>query len=994
MRRFLSLIAMLVGFRAALPADSAPALEWVNRLAGSGLTSVAGAAVDAHGNLYVVGTTSSIDIPTVAATQRNAGGTPLVRINTAAGGADKLYPPGLSAISHMAADPRNPGVLYAAMTNGIFKSLTNGSSWSGLALLGPNTTINSLVIDPSNSNTLYAATTAQGILQSLDGGVSWNSIDNGIAPRSDGSVDAYQLWIDPNTPQVLFASVTNGGLVRSADGGASWTQIGTPISSTLVFDPFVANTVYLGGPQGILKSTDDGQTFAPLSTLPGPAVVASLIADPFRPGILFAASYQAGIFQSADSGATWTQKSKAQTSHLAEDPNRPVIYADAVYGIVASTDGFTTTIPLGPPANVVTQILVAGTTVFEVVTPTNDAFVWKLDANGNTVYATYFGGSSDDSATAMALGADGSVYVTGTTRSVDFPITAGVYASKMPGYPNTLASFVFRLNPDGSLGWSTYFSDFQSAAKAIAVDSAGNPYVGGNSSGGLPTTPGAYQTQFKQTYLCTGLIGCFPGPTSAFVTKLNAQGSGLFYSTYVPTDNNKKTVTAALSLAIDSSGNAWFGGNGNVVEVNSSGSALLASNFQSGVMINAVALDSNSNLYATGKTLTGLNGTLVFPATAGAFQTAPLMPTGLTNAFVIKWDGSLSHILAATLLGGELYDAGESIAINRAGNVIVSGQTSSRALPTHAPFQAAFSARTGFVAGFDTSLSHLLFSTYLGDEHNFDAGAAAADGQGNVLMAGTTLTQGGSSLGRLVANKISLPAPPAARLDSVVNAASRLAVPIAPGEPIVATGSGFGPDAQLLIDGAPLPTVSATGTTLVAIMPDGAKTSGAYQIQVSSGGVLSNPVSVAAAPTSPAIFSTDGSGVGQGYILNSDGTLNSPANPASVGSPITIYATGVGAYTLDQGYAVTALPPAVFVDVFWANGIAAVTGPVSGFPGNVFQLSVYVPDPAQYADQNPSLKNFKFPPQVAIRLGMGPVSPYDYSGPAMISQAGIVLNVQ
>jgi len=151
---------------------------------------------------------------------------------------------------------------------------------------------------------------------------------------------------------------------------------------------------------------------------------------------------------------------------------------------------------------------------------------------------------------------------------------------------------------------------------------------------------------------------------------------------------------------------------------------------------------------------------------------------------------------------------------------------------------------------------------------------------------------------------------------------------------------------------------------------------------------------VPAAPASPAIFSTDGSGFGQGYILNSDGTLNSPTNPATAGSPITIYATGPGGYTLDHGYAVTALLPTVYIGGFYANGIAAVTGPVAGLPGNVYQLSVYVPDPAQYADQNPSLKNFKFPPQVGIKLGMGPVSPYDYSGAAMISQSGIVLNVQ
>jgi uncharacterized protein (TIGR03437 family) len=295
------------------------------------------------------------------------------------------------------------------------------------------------------------------------------------------------------------------------------------------------------------------------------------------------------------------------------------------------------------------------------------------------------------------------------------------------------------------------------------------------------------------------------------------------------------------------------------------------------------------------------------------------------------------------------------------------------------------------VAGLDASLSHLLFSTYVGDEHPFDAHAVAVDGQGNLLMAGSTLTAGGGFVGGepgasynfpglLVANKIALPAPPAVRLDTVVHAASRLAAPIAPGEPIVAMGSGFGPDAQFVIDGAPLAPVGASSGSLVAIMPDGAKTSGGYVVQIASGGTRSNPVFVPAAPASPGIYSADGSGVGQGYILNSDGTLNSPANPAARGSAITIFAAGAGAFTLDHGYAVTALAPSVYIGGFYANGIAAFTRPVAGLPGNVFQLSVYVPNSAAE--------------RASVRLVMGPVNPSNFANSSFVSQSGIVLNIK
>jgi uncharacterized protein (TIGR03437 family) len=362
---------------------------------------------------------------------------------------------------------------------------------------------------------------------------------------------------------------------------------------------------------------------------------------------------------------------------------------------------------------------------------------------------------------------------------------------------------------------------------------------------------------------------------------------------------------------------------------------------------------------------------------------------------VVKWDGGLSRILAATLLGGESADQGQSIAIDGSGNVIVSGFTDSEAFPTHAPFQASFSARAGFVAGLDSSLSRLLFSTYLGDGRPFAAYAAVPDGNGNILLAGSTLTPGGGFMGGdngasyttgalLVANKIALPPEAAARLDSVVNFASRMAAPLSPGEAIAAIGSGFGTDAQLLIDGVALAPISRSATMLVGVMPDGAKTSGAFQVQVSTGGTVSNPVYVPAAAASPGIYSVDGSGYGQGYILNGDGTLNSPSNPAAPGSAITIFATGVGAYTLAGPYAVTALMAAVFIDGVYADGIAATMAPVAGLPGNVYRLGVFVPNPA----------TVKLPQQVRVRLAMGEVDPSNPDNSALLSQPGVILNVK
>jgi uncharacterized protein (TIGR03437 family) len=125
-------------------------------------------------------------------------------------------------------------------------------------------------------------------------------------------------------------------------------------------------------------------------------------------------------------------------------------------------------------------------------------------------------------------------------------------------------------------------------------------------------------------------------------------------------------------------------------------------------------------------------------------------------------------------------------------------------------------------------------------------------------------------------------------------------------------------------------------------------------------------------------------GTGEGLIFNSDGTLNSPNNPAATGSAIAILVNGVGPTTTENGYAVTSLPVAVFLDGFYANGIDATVQAMPGMPGLVYKISVYVPTPAEIQAANPDLKNFTFPPQIPVTFFVGGAS----------SQGGILLSVK
>ncbi|MGD0300542.1 MAG: SBBP repeat-containing protein [Bryobacteraceae bacterium] len=1002
---------------AGLHADSskAPALDWVKTLGGSGASSVSAVAADTQGNLYIAGSTTSLDLLTVAAAQPHAGGSPLIRIDPTAATVQNLYSPDLTAIANIAVDARNPATIYAVSPASLLRSTDAGNTWKILPGLPSGTNLNAVAVDPTNSSVIYLGTTPLGAFKSTDGGATWAAINNGIPPIPEQtltgaiiqSLDVALIWIDPKSPNSLFALSGSFALFRSGDGGRSWSVSPVPgfVYGSLAFDPFTKGTLYAGGPGYYIKSTDEGQNWIPFAAqLTEPVTIAP---DPFHPGVLYAGNYSA-LYRSTDSGQTWTQEINSETALIVADPNKAVMYANLLgIGIVQSTDGFKTYSQIGPQSNQVLQILVAGSLVFELSAPTTDVFVTKLDNNGNIVFSTYFGGTGTDSAFGLALGTDGSVYVTGQTDSADFPVTKGAYLTTFPiisslGPPQT-ASFVFKLNPNGSLAWSTYFTNFNSSPGAIAVDSAGNPYVGGGTSGGLPVTPGAYETQFSPVGCGPGNIGpCFI-PTSAFLTKFNSQGSALIFSTYISQDRQNNLIENVNAIALAPNGNIYLADNGleslsggSVYSMNATGSALLQSNASQPIAVDSIALDSAGNLYATGTALAH------FVATPGAFQSSPqpAIPAlpGVNgngpNAFVLKFDSTLSKVLAATLLGGEGSDAGQSIAIDASGNVIVGGYTSSKAFPLGAPFQASFSDSSGFVAGFDSSLSHLLFSTYLGDIRPFTVQGAIPDGHGNLLLAGATQIKNSGLISDLanffpvpnavIANKIALSPAPAVQLDSVVNYASQLGVPLSPGEAIAATGSGFGPDAKLVLDGQPLPVVSASANTIVSVIPNNAQTSGAVRVTVSNNGITSNPVYLPAAAASPGIYSVDGLGVGQGYILNADGTPNSQSNPAAPGSPITIFATGVGPFSLAGTFAVTDQPVAVFVDGFYSNGIAAVMKPVPGLPGDVYQIGVYIPNPASLVSQNPDLMGFILPPEVSVTMSVG----------AARSQNGIALWVK
>lgn len=276
-----------------------------------------------------------------------------------------------------------------------------------------------------------------------------------------------------------------------------------------------------------------------------------------------------------------------------------------------------------------------------------------------------------------------------------------------------------------------------------------------------------------------------------------------------------------------------------------------------------------------------------------------------------------------------------------------------------------------------------------------DAGGSRADAGGSgdaVGIAAVTLDagamymtgftgQGKALLARIEKALVAIPATrPHIYWECVVNAASYIGGGVAPGEIMTILGSAMGPpelvrfrlaedgrlattlaETRILFNGVPAPLLYVSDRQSSAIVPYAVAGRPSVEVQVEYRGVRSDVVTMPVLASRPGIFSLDGSGRGQGAILNQDGSLNSPSNPARRGSIVTIYATGGGEAAPDivDGQILsgvlpgTGLPVSAFFDLDYVFGEEAPTqgdvlyaGGSSGSVAGLLQVNVRVPPDA------------------------------------------------
>lgn len=620
-----------------------------------------------------------------------------------------------------------------------------------------------------------------------------------------------------------------------------------------------------------------------------------------------------------------------------------------------------------------------------------DAFVAKLDPTGSTVlYCTYIGGTQDESAKAIAVDIAGDAYVSGETRSTDFPVKNAVQTTLGGGYD----AFLLKLNPSGSaLIYSTYLGGgADDHAYGVSTDDSGAAYATGSTKSTNFPVKNALQPALAPNSSSVQV-------TDAFVTKLDANGA-LSYSTYY----GGSGTDSGAAIAVDGpTGAAYVTGTTDtsfpvtvptfitpvsnsktcsttafVFKLNPSGTLAYSLCFggRSADTPYAIAIDVNGQAYVAGGTTSGATG---FPL-VNSLQS----PGGGEDAFLAVFNAAGSSVVYSTLLGGESADRARGVTGDGYGNIVVAGWTSSTKFPVNSPLQAAIGSGGGhnlFVTKIKSDGTSRLWSTYFGGSGGSidEANAVASDLSGNVYITGkvgstnfpTTIgaVQTGPPSGGSVQSFITrIGETPA--IGAAVNG-STFAAGIAPGTITSLFGSylsaylGQTPaiplakkyfGATVKVNGIAAPLYYVAPNQINFQMPLEIQSSSA-DITVTVGNLTSAPLTVPVAASAPGIFTVDSSGKGQGVVLiypNNEtagvaGTVvGLTLRPIKKGEFAIIYAAGLGAVSnAPASGAASPADPARTVQAVSVNiGGVAVPADFSGLvPGLVglYQVNVQIP---------------------------------------------------
>ncbi|MHC4146136.1 MAG: SBBP repeat-containing protein [Planctomycetota bacterium] len=378
-----------------------------------------------------------------------------------------------------------------------------------------------------------------------------------------------------------------------------------------------------------------------------------------------------------------------------------------------------------------------------------DCFLARLSADGKQILdCTYFGGSKQErNVYGMALDQQGNIVITTTTRSLDIPTTEGAFQQKHAG--GAADWVVAKLSPDcRQVLWCTYIggSGDDSPRGGLAVDEHDNIYVvGGTNSPDFPTTSGVFQTERK-------------GTRDAALVKLKPDGSGLVFATLL----GGTGWDGAMGVTVDAVGNVQVAGHTRSADFPISSDApqttlggksdcyLAGFSPDARRLLYATYLGGRENEFAEHKLLlsqqddiflTGVTASPDFPTTPDAVQRDL---RGQTDGFLTKLSRDRRTLNFSTLLGGSAGEFYLMPTLDRQGNIVVVGHTTSpdyQASAGAVQKEYGGGAGDGAIAVFKSDGTALAYASYLGGSGNDLIRSLAIGPEGEIYLVGNTTSR-------------------------------------------------------------------------------------------------------------------------------------------------------------------------------------------------------------------------------------------------------------
>ncbi len=315
--------------------------------------------------------------------------------------------PGLGRVNCVYFDPTNSNTVWiGSASGGLWKSVNQGIGWTNMSNGMPNLGISDVVIDASNPNTMYVstgdkyawATSSIGVMKSTNGGVTWAT--TGLNYTTNQFRLVYHLILDQTNPNVLVAAASDG-IWRTQNGGTNWSLVKSGLFYDVEFNTTSTNTLYASS-DSIYTSVDNGLTWKSFAASPTFVVNAgrhvSLAVTADNSNYIYVFDESARLFRSTNAGATWTQMTT------------PTLYTYWNYGTVLTVS------PLNRD-----EVIVGGLTISK---STDGGATWPFNVNSGIhpdhKDFVYFPGS----ATTLFAANDGGIY-----KSTNGGLTYSDYSS-------------------------------------------------------------------------------------------------------------------------------------------------------------------------------------------------------------------------------------------------------------------------------------------------------------------------------------------------------------------------------------------------------------------------------------------------------------------------------------------------------------------------------------------------------------------------------------